>query len=116
MSERSRKRSSLTSTRSGKKDADARRDFDGFDVDEELRRLLAAVSAGARALGMTPLATLEFAAEALGNIDEWLTRGGALPKRWWEAGSARPNDPGGVEVLAKAARRGDRTRRRRTTR
>ena len=112
---RSCKQLSLTSTRSGK-DADARRDFDGFDVDEELRRLLVAVSERERALGRPPRARLEFVAEALANIDEWLPRGGALPKRWWKAGSARPNDPGGVEVLAKAARRGDRTRRRRTKR
>lgn len=94
-------------------DVDARRDFDGFDVDEELRRLNAALSVA------TP-PSIRFAAEAMVNIDEWLGRGGALPKRWWKAGSARPNGPGGIATLAemdaKSARVRGRSKRRPSSR
>lgn len=59
-------------TRSGASD-DAHRDFDGFDIDEELAR--------------ARLAMIQFVAEAFNNIDEWLIRMGRLPKAW---GHAKP--------------------------
>jgi len=61
----------ITSTRSNK-NADARRDFDGFNVDEELRRLRDAIE----------LKQFEVAAELAANLDEHMSRGGNLPKEW----------------------------------
>lgn len=61
----------IISTRSNKS-ADARRDFDGFDVDEELRRLREALRAG----------QWRIAAELSANLDEHLSRGGPLPVAW----------------------------------
>ena len=51
---------------------DARRDFDGFDVDEELRRLRRALRDG----------RWRVAAELTANLDEHLCRGGSLPVAW----------------------------------
>lgn len=61
----------ITSTRSNK-NADARRDFDGFNVDEELRRFRE----------VSHLKQWEIAAELAGNLDEHMSRGGNLPKEW----------------------------------
>lgn len=73
----------LASTRSNK-NADARRDFDDFDVNEELcraRRALREVSKGEDA-ERSPGTLLAFAVECFLNIDEWLSRGGDLPSAW----------------------------------
>jgi len=61
----------ITSTRSNASD-DARRDFDGFDVDEELRRLRKALRQ----------AQWRSVAELAANLDEHLSRGGSLPVAW----------------------------------
>ena len=61
----------ITSTRSNAS-ADARRDFDGFDVDKELTRLRHALRDG----------RWRIAAELTANIDEHLSRGGSLPVAW----------------------------------
>ena len=61
----------ILSTRSNA-NADARRDFDGFDVDEELRRLRRALGDG----------RWRIAAELSANLDEHLCRGGELPVAW----------------------------------
>jgi hypothetical protein len=61
----------LTSTRS-RKDADAFRDFDDFDIDEELRRLRSALRAK----------EFKVVAELVANLDEYLSRGGSLPVAW----------------------------------
>jgi hypothetical protein len=61
----------IRSTRSNK-NPDARQDFDGFDVDEELRRFRAAARGG----------QLQVAVELAANIDEHLSRGGDLPVAW----------------------------------
>ena len=73
----------LRSTRSNANE-DARRDFDDFDVNEELcraRRALREVSKGEDA-ERSPGTLLAFAAECFLNIDEWLCRGGELPSAW----------------------------------
>lgn len=59
------------STRSSASE-DARRDFDGFDVDEELRRLRFAIGN----------AQWRSVAELTSNIDEHLCRGGSFPVAW----------------------------------
>lgn len=69
------------STRSNRS-PDARRDFDHFDIDEELARARLALKDG------SPEA-LKFVAEAFDNIDEHLVRWGPLPKAW---GRAKPFD------------------------
>jgi hypothetical protein len=61
----------ITSTRSNTNE-DARRDFDDFDVDEELRRLRDALRRG----------QWRVAAELSANLDEHLARGGSLPVAW----------------------------------
>lgn len=61
----------IISTRS-RQNPDAARDFDGFDVDEELRRFRDAVRTD------QPQVAIELAA----NIDEHLSRGGSLPVAW----------------------------------
>jgi hypothetical protein len=61
----------IMSTRSNKSE-DARRDFDGFDVDEELRRFRSALRQG----------QWRAAAELAANLDEHLCRGGSLPVAW----------------------------------
>lgn len=61
----------ITSTRSNAS-VDARRDFDGFAVDEELARLRRALRDG----------QWRAAAELTANIDEHLSRGGSLPVAW----------------------------------
>lgn len=61
----------IVSTRSNESE-DARRDFDGFSVDEELQRLRLALRDGQwRAAG-----------ELAANLDEHLSRGGSLPVAW----------------------------------
>jgi len=65
----------MISTRS-KKSEDAHRDFDGFDVDEELARFRAAVSRG----------DVTNAVELAKNIDENLSRGGPIPVAWLGVG------------------------------
>jgi hypothetical protein len=67
----------LASTRSHADD-DAHRDFDQFDVNEELARVRRALHEEA-----TPAVT-NFIATAFSNIDEWIVRGGPLPKAWKE--------------------------------
>jgi hypothetical protein len=61
----------ITSTRSNKNE-DARRDFDDFDVDEELRRLREALRDE----------QWHSVAELAANLDEHLSRGGSLPVAW----------------------------------
>ena len=61
----------ITSTRSNTNE-DARRDFDGFDVDEEHRRLRDALRRG----------QWRVAAELAANLDEHVSRGGSLPVAW----------------------------------
>ena len=61
----------IVSTRSNVNE-DARRDFDGFDADEELSRLRRALRDG----------TWRVAAELMANLDEHLCRGGSLPVAW----------------------------------
>jgi hypothetical protein len=62
----------ITSTRSNES-ADARRDFDGFDADEELRRLRSALRDG----------EWRIVAELAANLDEHLCRGGSFPVAWF---------------------------------
>ncbi len=61
----------IVSTRSNANE-DARRDFDDFDVDEELLRLRVALQDG----------QWRIAAELTANLDEYLCRGGSLPVAW----------------------------------
>ena len=73
----------LKSTRSAESE-DARRDFDDFDVNEELcraRSALREIDKGEDA-ERAPDALRAFAAECFANIDEWLSRGGDLPSAW----------------------------------
>lgn len=67
----------LRSTRAflAEKGEDARRDFDGFDVDEELARMRVALADGS-------MVSSAFIREAFENIDEWLVRDGDLPRAW----------------------------------
>ena len=69
---------------------DARRDFDGFDVDEELRRLRLAMRD----------AQWRSAAELTSNIDEYLCRGGSLPVAW--LGPTCMQDPDDLEARHQA--------------
>ncbi len=75
----------LTSTRSNKNE-DARRDMDGFDVDEELARLRRAVKEVESVKPKQKLKAHRFIAEAFANIDEHLLRLGGLPETWKSAG------------------------------
>ncbi len=80
----------LKSTRSDE-NADARRDFDNFDVNEELcraRRALHEIDRGEYA-ERSPDALRAFAAECFANIDEWLSRGGDLPSAWRSSNAAK---------------------------
>ena len=61
----------VTSTRSNT-NPDAHRDFDGFDVDEELRRMREA----------RHQEQWQIAAELAANLDEHLSLGGPLPVAW----------------------------------
>lgn len=61
----------ITSTRSNKS-VDARRDFDGFNVDKELDLMREAMWQG----------EWRKAAELASNLDEHLSRGGSLPVAW----------------------------------
>ncbi len=61
----------LVSTRSNE-NVDARRDFDGFEIETELERLRLGLRSG----------NLDFIREAFGNIDEWLSREGRFPVEW----------------------------------
>lgn len=61
----------IRSTRSDA-NADAHRDFDGWDVDEELRLFRQAVEEG----------QFEVAAKLAANIDESMSCGGDFPKEW----------------------------------
>lgn len=69
-------------TRSNK-NPDAHRDYDHFDIDEELARARLAIKDG------SPEA-LKFAVEAFDNIDEWLIRMGRLPRSWEHADDDAP--------------------------
>jgi hypothetical protein len=71
----------ITSTRSKASD-DARRDFEGFDVDEELRRFRKALRQ----------AQWRIAAELAANLDEYLTRGGSRPQAWFGPACMREKD------------------------
>lgn len=51
---------------------DARRDFEGFDVDEELKRFREALV----------VKDYRVASELAANIDEYLSRGGSVPVGW----------------------------------
>lgn len=62
----------LMSTRPPVENADAHRDFDHFNVDEELRTMRLAIERS-----IYPLTSGVFK-----NIDEWLSRGGKLPMAW----------------------------------
>ena len=75
----------LTSTRSNENE-DARRDMDGFDVDEELARLRRAVKEVESVKPKQELKLHRFIAEAFANIDEHLLRLGDLPEMWKSAG------------------------------
>jgi len=93
----------LKSTRSNANE-DARRDFDDFDVNEELcraRRALHEVDKGEDA-ERSPDALHSFAAECFLNIDEWLSRGGDLPSAWQGrfpfAGAMPPRPVSGNDV------------------
>lgn len=66
-----KKLTKIVSTRSNTS-TDARRDFDHFDVDEELCRLRKAMRQG----------QWRVAAELVSNLDEHLSRGGSLPVAW----------------------------------
>jgi hypothetical protein len=77
------------STRADPSQVDAHRDFDGFDVDLELARLRSALAtlriklhASKTLDASVPNELLLFIATAAENIDEWLLRGGSLPKAW----------------------------------
>lgn len=65
----------LRSTRAPTENVDAHRDFDGFDVDEELARLRLALNDGS-------MVASAFIREAFANIDAWLVREGTSPKGW----------------------------------
>jgi hypothetical protein len=62
---------------------DAHRDFDGWDIDEELARLRVALQA-VKGWNIRFAEHLAFVLEAIENIDEHLTRSGGrgLPKAW----------------------------------
>lgn len=71
----------LQSTRSSKNE-DARRDFDDFDVDEELGRLRRAVKEAREASPQERPDLYKFIVEAFENLDEHLLREGGLPQTW----------------------------------
>jgi hypothetical protein len=97
----------LKSTRSNANE-DARRDFDDFDINEELcraRRALCEVSKGEDA-ERSPDALYSFAAECFLNIDEWLSRGGELPSAWRDRFQATPaNAPDSPNSAREALRK-----------
>lgn len=73
----------LVTTRSNE-NVDAHRDFDNFDVEEELRRLRQGLRSG----------NLGFCREAFSNLDEWLSRNGRPPSVWSPFGTAEPGIQG----------------------
>lgn len=91
----------LRSTRSCEGE-DARRDFDRFNPDEELRRMRAAIreSADAKATTGDRRDAMRLAVEVAMNLDEWLTRAGRLPKVW--ESSHLPHVPGLPKALLSA--------------
>lgn len=111
----------LQSTRANTS-ADAHRDFDHFDVNEELARLRRAVHEIKQTLAQDGLCiyhklwqkspeapllkTLAFVAEAFDNIDENLARLGPLPKAW--ASARNPKDQGEDEAADEPCRCGPR--------
>jgi hypothetical protein len=70
----------LQTTRHGLTGSDAWRDFDSFDVNEELSRLRRALVEPLD--GKNDPSVLKFVYTAIANIDEHLLRGGPLPKAW----------------------------------
>jgi hypothetical protein len=76
----------LHTTRSHE-DEDAHRDFDDFDVNEELARLRRAVKEAEDTSPAEAQDLYKFIVEAFGNIDEHLQREGNLPRAWWAAAS-----------------------------
>lgn len=62
----------IQSTRTGKPGTDAHRDMDGFDPDEELRRMILATARG----------KYKLAATMAHNLDENMQRGGPPPVAW----------------------------------
>lgn len=80
----------ITSTRSSAS-SDAHRDFDNFDVDEELRRLREARLQG----------QWQIVAELAANLDEHLSRGGSLPVAW--LGPACMQEQGDLDARHRAA-------------
>ncbi len=71
----------LKTTRSHES-VDAHRDMDGFDEDEELARLRRALAATTSVAPGEDQELYAFIAEAFGNIDEHLRRGGKPPRAW----------------------------------
>ncbi len=76
----------FTSTRSNESD-DAHRDMDGFDVNEELARLRSHLLHCAEDRTLSAMHQAFIAVEMMSNIDEYLVRGGPLPKAWAERAS-----------------------------
>jgi len=62
--------------------ADACRDMDGFDVDEELARLRRAMKEARRTSPEDSPELYRFVAEAFENVDEYLLRQGTPPSSW----------------------------------
>lgn len=87
----------LTSTRSTA-DEDAHRDYDGYDIEEDLARIRLAV----KEITESPRSfssygpSLRFLVEAFENLDEYLVRGGPLPKSWAVRMQDEPGTDGGL--------------------
>ena len=84
----SKKLTKIVSTRSNASE-DARRDFDHFDVDEELSRLREAMRQG----------QWRIAAELASNLDQFLSCGGSLPVAW--LGPTCMQEPGDLKARRK---------------
>ena len=78
---RSRSELNLQSTRASH-DADAHRDMDGFDGDEELARLHRALKEAETVSPEQNPKLYRFIAEATLNLDEEGRRGGPMPAAW----------------------------------
>jgi hypothetical protein len=77
-----KKLTKIVSTRSSI-NADARRDFDNFDIDEELSRLRKAMRRG----------QWRVVAELAANLDQYLSCGGSFPVAWlWPTCMQAPDD------------------------
>ena len=79
--------STLLRTTRSNKSKDAHRDFDGFDADEERRRMRMAfrISVNAKVSTAARSKAMRAVVEMAVNLDEYLTRGGALPWAWMGA-------------------------------